>query len=176
MVVEWSTAYREHDRFSLLNGQRVLDWVNIHIPIIVLVPTLLILWLAILISYERVFPGENHIPLYKIFSIQLVSWIFLGTSFALIVPNLGFETLLFNIGVYSFGWLIGYLAVFAPGGIGVRETAIVWMLSATINPEIAIIYSAIHRFLFIAVELLLGLVVSLINVSKEWLWIHHKIR
>jgi len=63
--------------------------------------------------------------------------------------------------------LVGYLAVFAPGGIGIRETALTWMLSSIIDPESAIIYSAVHRFLFIVVEFMLGLISSLISTSKK---------
>ena len=157
-----------------LQGKSLLKSICVQVPTLLLALAILVVWAMIHLGHNKFFPPDNVIPLIKIFGAQLIPWLFLGISFAFILPNLSFETISFDISVYSFGWLIGYLVVFAPGGIGIRETALAWLLSGIVDAEKAIIYSAIHRFLFIVVELLLGLVAGLISLSKQRLWIYRE--
>jgi uncharacterized membrane protein YbhN (UPF0104 family) len=60
------------------------------------------------------------------------------------------------VGVFALGWLVGLVAVFAPGGVGVREAVIVGLLSGRIGPANAIILAALSRIVLTGVDLLAG--------------------
>ncbi|CAN5845507.1 hypothetical protein BH23GEM9_BH23GEM9_04260 [soil metagenome] len=86
-----------------------------------------------------------------------LSWVALGAAFALFVG--AFEPAAAGMGRFLAGtvaaaYLIGYLAVFAPAGIGVREFAMVLLLQQVL-PEagLAIVVSVLSRVWFTAAEL-----------------------
>jgi glycosyltransferase 2 family protein len=60
------------------------------------------------------------------------------------------------IGVFALAWLAGLVAVFAPGGIGVREAVIVALLSGRLHQADAIVLAATSRIVLTATDLLLG--------------------
>jgi glycosyltransferase 2 family protein len=60
------------------------------------------------------------------------------------------------IGVFALAWLTGLVAVFAPGGIGVREAVIVALLSGRLHQADAIVLAATSRIVLTATDLLLG--------------------
>ncbi len=71
-----------------------------------------------------------------------VSWVIQGTAFYLLIlslkPELGFSPLF--ILTYTVSWLSGFFAVFAPSGIGVRESLMILLLSLeTTTSEAAVI-------------------------------------
>jgi glycosyltransferase 2 family protein len=61
------------------------------------------------------------------------------------------------IGTFALAWLAGLVAVFAPGGIGVREAVIAALLSSRLGEAHAIVLAATSRIVLVAVDLLLGL-------------------
>jgi uncharacterized membrane protein YbhN (UPF0104 family) len=151
-------------------GQQLLGRYDIQISWVVLESIALLLWFALLVGFERLFHAEKFTSYIKIFGLQWIAWLCLGISFVCILPEYKFTDALFYISIFSFGWLAGYVMVFAPGGIGVRELAIVWMLSGLMKSEDVFIYSTVHRFLFIVVELLLGGVAGLMDVFQQKYW------
>jgi len=120
-----------------------------------------IIWIAILITYESILKRKFTIldfkSIIKLISVQLITWIFLGTSFLFLIPNNTVAIASDVIFGYSFSWAIGYVMVFAPGGIGIREGALVWIFSNLFSSSDILIYSTVHRFLYVAVEFLLGI-------------------
>jgi glycosyltransferase 2 family protein len=60
------------------------------------------------------------------------------------------------IGVFALAWLAGLVAVFAPGGIGVREAVIVALLSGRLHEADAIVLAATSRIVLTATDLVLG--------------------
>jgi glycosyltransferase 2 family protein len=60
------------------------------------------------------------------------------------------------IGVFALAWLAGLAAVFAPGGIGVREAVIVALLSGRLGQADAIVLAATSRIVLTAVDLAAG--------------------
>ena len=80
---------------------------------------------------------------------------------AAVWPDLGFDDVWFVIGVTSLAAAVSMLAVFAPGGIGVREALLVLLLSTIMPTEIALIASILLRlwsivgdFLFLGITYL----------------------
>lgn len=58
------------------------------------------------------------------------------------------------VGVNAAGWIAGFVAVFAPAGIGVREGAMVVGLAAFVPWEILVAVVAVWRVLHVAAELI----------------------
>jgi uncharacterized membrane protein YbhN (UPF0104 family) len=137
-------------------GQELLEAVGIRIPIYILLLIIILLWVLALVGYEKLMPANRSIQFYWIFMASLLAWIFLGMSFGFILPGNSTGTSVYYISIYAFGWILGYVAIFAPGGIGIRETALVWLLGGIVAPDLAIVYSSVHRFVFIIGEIILG--------------------
>lgn len=117
-----------------------------------------ILWVAGLLVFEFFFFGKQKINLGE-FVLALAElifiWLIYGLSFWLIFPpNVGYLSQI--IGAFSLSWLVGYVTVFAPGGIGVRELLLAVLLSAFFKSGEVAIYAAIHRLLWVLAEVFLG--------------------
>jgi hypothetical protein len=86
-----------------------------------------------------------------------LSWVALGAAFTLFVA--AFEPAAaafprFTAGTVAASYLIGYLAVFAPAGIGVREVAMLLLLQQALpEPGLALVISVLSRVWFTAAEL-----------------------
>lgn len=57
------------------------------------------------------------------------------------------------IGVFALAWLVGVVAFFAPGGIGVREAVIVALLHSRLGEADAIVLAATSRIVLTAIDL-----------------------
>jgi hypothetical protein len=57
-----------------------------------------------------------------------------------------------TLGAYSMAWLVGYLAVPFPTGIGVREVVLAILLAQWMPPENVVAVALVHRVLQAAVE------------------------
>jgi uncharacterized protein (TIRG00374 family) len=56
--------------------------------------------------------------------------------------------------VSSLSWLIGFLVVGAPGGLGVRESVFTGLLSASIGTSTALSLAIASRMIFVTVDFL----------------------
>ena len=137
-------------------GRNILGEMGLGIPISALLIGIVLIWVLLLIGYEKLMPAARSIRFYYLLAASLLAWILLGLSFGFILPGFSSGTSMYYIAIYAFGWITGYVAIFAPGGIGIRETVLVWLLGSSIDPELAIVYSSVHRFVFILAEILLG--------------------
>jgi hypothetical protein len=107
--------------------------------------------------------------------LQAAIWILLGMSLWVILPHASgphFATL--AIGTFGLSWAIGYLAIFAPGGIGVREPIIVALLAPVMSPTTALLYASTHRILWVIMEILLGLLAQLVDQSSPAIDLYSK--
>lgn len=133
---------------------------------------LLFAWLGLLVGFERFFRMKDEAQLawgrvLRLMGVQAAVWVLLGVSFAFVFPQVSADTLLLNISVYALSWIVGYVVVFAPGGLGVREATLTWMLATVIAPEDALIYSTVHRFVYVVVELILGALAGGMQLLKK---------
>jgi len=134
---------------------------SVQFPFLILYSFIIfLLWILLFIGYEailqRKFPSIEVVKLIKLILVQTFTWIFLGVSFLFIFPISTFSLVPDAIFGFAISWAIGYVAIFAPGGIGIREGALVWIFSSLFLAEDILIYSTVHRFLYVAVEFLLG--------------------
>lgn len=127
---------------------------------VILSVSLLLVWMiAAFIVEQKVLKARFSPALHLRLSIeQIIIWLLFGTSFWLVFPrNTNINFFLQAVSAFSLSWAAGYAAFFAPGGIGIREASMTLLLAAFFPPETTAIYAAIHRLLWVVVEILLAL-------------------
>ena len=88
-------------------------------------------------------------------------WLLLGLSFwlcargLLAVPT---HDLAYYMGAFAVAWLAGLVAIYAPGGLGVREAVLVALLGGRIGAANALVVAAASRLILILVDVLLAAV------------------
>lgn len=103
----------------------------------------------------------------QFFVMHIGIWTLLGASFYLLVgqfaAKMSFEFFLTVLSYNTFSFLVGYVAFFAPGGLGVREAVLVLFMSSE-GTQYIITVAAMHRVLYLGVEVLLFFIA---NFHKE---------
>jgi glycosyltransferase 2 family protein len=92
-------------------------------------------------------------------ALSLVSWALYGFSFYLFLHSLTplpATSIPALTGVNALSFLAGYLVVFAPGGIGVRESAMTLLLTSLLPPGVAAIFAIASRLWSIVAEVALA--------------------
>ena len=62
------------------------------------------------------------------------------------------------IGAFIISWLVGFVSLFAPSGLGIREAVLVSLLLPVLSANDSAIFALIHRILWIGVELIFTLI------------------
>lgn len=105
----------------------------------------------------------------KIYLGYFICWICFGFSFWLFISAISSESgipLITSIGAFIIAYQVGYLALFAPGGVGVRELVLTAVLSPYIGPIAAGIAVAARIWNLIA-EILAALIALSIKLKKR---------
>jgi glycosyltransferase 2 family protein len=98
--------------------------------------------------------------------LSLASWVTYGVSFWLLARGLGLPATLSiptATGVFALGYILGLLALFAPGGVGVRELAFVGLLAPELGSAGAVALSVGSRVMLTLCEAAAPLGVLLIT-------------
>lgn len=120
-------------------------------------------------------PLERHLPartLWLVTALHVLSWIGYGLAFRVFAagtsPSIAGAAAMF-IAVYTASYLFGYLMIFAPGGIGAREGAIVWLLGVfgLAQAADATFLSLASRVWLTVVEVLPGLIALLMTAAAH---------
>jgi uncharacterized membrane protein YbhN (UPF0104 family) len=95
-----------------------------------------------------------------------LSWLFYGLAFLIFIKAIAQAS--FNIyptltGSFAFSLNMGFLALFAPGGIGVREGILVLLLETYFPAPVAVLISILSRLWISLVELLCFLIALLLK-------------
>jgi glycosyltransferase 2 family protein len=104
---------------------------------------------------EIVFPFPLR-RLWKYGLLYLIVWVGLGFAFYLLVYSvypLDQKTFPLITGSFAFAYIVGYLLIFTPGGLGAREGALVVALTLFLPVSVATLVSILSRFWMISVEL-----------------------
>ena len=109
--------------------------------------------------------------LLRTFAVYALSWVIMGIAFAgmvaSIMPAFNWAWTPELVGLFTGSWLVGFLAIFAPGGIGVRDLLLALGLSAYLHDPLPTVAAVIARVMWTLAELLgLGLV-SLLRWSSQ---------
>lgn len=103
--------------------------------------------------------------------IYFCGWLFLGLSAYFLATGVGlhiqYSELFALLASTSLSWIVGYFAVVAPGGLGVREGMMLVMLREIVNPQVALIYPILSRIMYLVAEALLGLVAFILGLKYK---------
>ena len=99
--------------------------------------------------------------------ICFLSWVVGGIGFYFFIDAIypiAFQHLLFITGSLAISSTIGLIALFAPGGLGVREGALAYLLSFLVPGSVAVILSVLTRIWMTFIEI--GLIGMIYLVGK----------
>lgn len=106
--------------------------------------------------------SRKHYLIYLL--LQIVNWMLMSVSFILLINAYtglsvtGNPEVLF---ILPLSWTIGLIALFAPGGLGVREGAMSYWLSNFIPIHYALVLPWIYRIMITLTEIILTLIFTL---------------
>src|SRR5438105_10842971 len=98
--------------------------------------------------------------------LSLASWITYGVAFWLLARGLGLPGALpvaRAAGVFALGYILGLLALFAPGGVGVREVVLIGLLTPALGGGGAVALSVASRILLTVTEVVAPLCALLVT-------------
>lgn len=99
--------------------------------------------------------------LFPLFLVFLSSWLLFGTAFFFLVNSVLQQTYMDMpriIGPFVTAWLIGFLVLLAPGGLGIREASLAFLLTPVLPLPTAVLVSLLSRIWVTAAELLMAAV------------------
>ncbi|MGH7645627.1 MAG: lysylphosphatidylglycerol synthase domain-containing protein [Gemmatimonadales bacterium] len=99
-------------------------------------------------------------------ALSLTSWVTYGVAFWLLARGLGLPgalSLPTAAGVFALGYIVGLLALFAPGGIGVREIVFIGLLSPALGSGGAVALSLGSRLVLTLCEAVAALAALLLG-------------
>ncbi len=90
----------------------------------------------------------------------LAIWIALGLSMTAVVAALdgvasALPLVVLLVGAFALSYVVGFLAPFAPAGIGVREGALVVLAAPMVGVDTAIVAAALSRAVYVLAELVM---------------------
>lgn len=92
-----------------------------------------------------------------------------------IYPNVSLFDLVFFTGVFAFAWVVGFVSIIAPAGLGVTDVLLAYLLSLVIPLPLASTIALSYRVLLTITELLVFLWVlrldtkdNLVDLKKSW--------
>ena len=104
----------------------------------------------------------------KWFSLYLCNWILYAASFYLFCASIGFETNFFLIGsAFAGAYVLGYIALLAPAGLGIREVSLAVLLSPIMLTEEALVLALLARVWTTFVEVIPGLPLLIAQLQKK---------
>lgn len=95
--------------------------------------------------------------------VQVPAWFMISLSTTITAHAFGAEVgVLHMFFVSSLSWLIGFLVIGAPGGLGVRESIFTGLLSASVGTSTALSLAVASRMIFVSVDFLGALIFNVI--------------
>jgi hypothetical protein len=110
-------------------------------------------------GWPAIRPLAPHLALAG-FGVNALAWMAYGMSLVMLAKGLMPEAVPawpLATAVFTAGYLVGLVAVFAPAGFGPRESMFILLLSGPLGPKAAVGLAAASRILLTLVDLLLAL-------------------
>jgi uncharacterized membrane protein YbhN (UPF0104 family) len=116
---------------------------------------------AVLVAAKRQLRLGHRVPYATIRAtlMYLPVWLMLGGSFWLCARGLvgsPVRDLAIYVGAFALAWLAGLVAIYAPGGLGVREAVLVALLSSRLGAADALVVAAASRLTLILADVVLA--------------------
>jgi hypothetical protein len=96
-----------------------------------------------------------------IFCVNAIPFIF--TIYLLSKERIYDNTIVYVIGVYTMAWLVGYITPGAPGGIGIKETILLVLLSPIYGQNLILLVAVITRI----INVLGDIFAYIINITDQ---------
>ena len=113
----------------------------------------------------------SYFEILWILFICILTWAVGGIGFYLFIDSIipvSSKHILFLIGSLAFSSTLGLVAIFAPSGLGVREGALVYLLSFVMATPVAVIISVLTRIWMTLIEIgLIGMVYLISRFQKR---------
>ncbi len=113
----------------------------------------------------------SYVDLLWILFVCVLSWVVGGVGFYFFVDSVSPvapQYILFLTGALAISSTLGLVAIFAPGGLGVREGALVYLLSLMMATPTAVIVSILTRIWMTLIEIgLIGMVYLSRQIQKQ---------
>ncbi|HXH95939.1 MAG TPA: hypothetical protein VNH40_01900 [Gaiellaceae bacterium] len=139
------------------------------------VPVVVALALAVAVALGRIaHSGSRAVTIARAgtgaFLLYLSAWSAIGVGFWLcargLVPVPAHDLPVYA-GAYGVAWVAGLVAIYAPGGLGVREAVLVALLAGRLGASDALVVAAVSRAILTIVDLVLaGASVVLLGRSR----------
>ena len=126
-------------------------------------------WILKLFKREAIRFNLSYPGLLLFFLLYIVSWFFYGFAFYLFlysVAPIPLSDFLLVTGSFAAAYIVGLLALFVPGGLGVREGLIALFLSGVLTAGVAVALSFAQRLWFMCAELTF-LLISVIFLRRK---------
>jgi glycosyltransferase 2 family protein len=131
---------------------------------LLLIAGFIMLWLVVIAFTLRQSKAKlKPSRVFYLFLLQIGVWLSLGLSYWVLLPHPPNADITLTLSAFAISWLIGFLTILAPGGIGTREAAITALMLPLFAAQTTLILASIHRLLWIGVEILMGLVAIFIR-------------
>jgi len=128
-------------------------------------------WVLIRFKREPLSLSISYSDILWILFVCIISWIVGGVGFYFFVDSVypvAPQTILFLTGALAISSTLGLIALFAPSGLGVREGALVYILSFMMAPPVAVILSVLTRIWMTLIEIgLIGVVYLLRKLQRR---------
>jgi uncharacterized membrane protein YbhN (UPF0104 family) len=114
-------------------------------------------------------PKFNYLSLIKLYFYYLLLWTIHALGFFFLTQSIfpaSYKSIMPIIGAYSVSWILGFLVLISPGGLGVREGLLAFFLKFAIPTPIATLMALISR-IWITIGEVLFLVLSLIKKEEK---------
>lgn len=108
--------------------------------------------------------------------LYIMNWFIFGLSFYFFINSIidfSLNNLLFSTGAFALSALAGFLAVFAPAGLGVREGALIFLLSFAIPATVASIISIASRVWLTLADIFIFLVIFFFSKFQNCFFSKH---
>ncbi|MCC5982600.1 MAG: flippase-like domain-containing protein [Oceanicaulis sp.] len=96
----------------------------------------------------------------QVLALFAAMWILMGASASILLvqnENMTLTYAAYVAALFCAAYVAGFVALFAPAGLGVREAVFVLGLSATFPIEAALLLTLGHRLLYVIVDIVMGL-------------------
>ena len=115
------------------------------------------------------YPWECWKPfMLKWFSLYLLNWILYAVSFWIFCASVGFEKNFLLLGsAFAGAYVLGYIALLAPAGLGIREVSLAVLLSPIMLTEEALVLALLARVWTTFVEVIPGLPLLIAQLQKK---------
>ena len=136
---------------------------NICLAIIAVLLGIFVGWPHLFLKFLRQFYKEINVRtlpipfIMKLMAGYIFYWLISGFSFYFLAQSIDAMSsgrFLVLTGIFAISWVIGFLSLITPSGLGVREVSIIYFLGKIIASPVATVVAILARIVFILSELI----------------------